>query len=114
MSLSWPSWFTYGNTILAFPRGITPDPPDFMNCDSRYGEKLVTKDCKLAVAAMPAAREGAEVEWAVNHQAAQYTLPMTLNGDRKGKGRPHLHCQVVYDVVLTGSTIITRSLRSVH
>ena len=85
-----------------------------MNCDSRYGEKLVTKDCKLAVAAMPAAREGAEVEWAVNHQAAQYTLPMTLNGDRKGKERSHLHCQLVYDAVLTESTTITRSLRSVH
>ena len=63
----------------------------------------MTKDCKLAVAAMPAAREGAEVEWAVNHQAAQYTLPMTLNGDRKGKGRSHLHCQLVYHVVLTES-----------
>ena len=103
MSLSWPSWFTYGNTILAFPRAIIPNQPDFMVCDSRYGEKLVTKHCKLAVAAMPAAREGAEVEWAVNHQTAQYTLPMTLNGDRKGEGWSRIVCQLVYDVVLIRS-----------
>lgn len=79
-----PSWFTFGNTILAFPRGITPMAPDFMNCDARYGADLKTKDCKWAVASMPRAREGAEAEWAVNHQGAQYTLPMTLKGEKKG------------------------------
>ncbi|CAF9904569.1 MAG: hypothetical protein HETSPECPRED_004722 [Heterodermia speciosa] len=52
---------------------------------------------------MPAAREGAEVEWAVNHQTAQYTLPMTLNGDRKGEGWSRIVCQLVYDVVLIRS-----------
>ena len=60
--------------------------PDFMNCDARYGEGLDTQDCKFAVAAMPAAREGEEAEWAVNHQAAQYTLPMTIVNSRNKKG----------------------------
>ena len=78
MSLSWPSWFTFGNTILAYPLPIVPLAPDFMNCDARYAQGLQPRDCKFAVAAMPAAREGVEAEWAVNHRAAQYSLPLTI------------------------------------
>ena len=83
-----PWWYAFGNTIQAFPREIVPSPPDFMNCDGRYGEGLKIKDCKWAVAEMPRAREGAQVEWGVNHQSARYTLPLTLNGKEEGKPWP--------------------------
>lgn len=86
MSLSWPSWFTFGNTILAYPQPVVPIAPDFMNCDARYAVGLKPLDCKFAVSAMPAAREGAEAEWAVNHRAAQYSLPMTIYNQRDRKG----------------------------
>ena len=112
MSLSWPSWFTYGNTILAFPRPIAPSAPDFLNCDVRYGRDLDKKDCKLAVAAMPRLSEGTEVEWAVNHQAAQYTLPMTIvSGEKKGKQEI---CRPMSETWLTKVPTCNRHVCSVY
>lgn len=35
-------------------------------------------DCKEAVKNMPWAREGLEVDWAVNFHAQQYNLPMSI------------------------------------
>lgn len=86
MSLSWPSWATFGNTILAYPRGIVPMAPDFMNCDERYAKELDPQDCKFAIAAMPSSQEGVEVEWAVNQKVAQYSLPMTIVNSRDKDG----------------------------
>lgn len=71
-------WFRFGDTLLAYPQSITPLSPDYAKCDTRYGQFLDKKECKIAVAELPKAREGAEVEWAVNHMTQTYNLPLVI------------------------------------
>jgi len=71
-------WFRFGDRLLAFPRPIAPQSPDYMKCDPRYGQFIDKKECRLAVAQLPKAREGAEVEWAVNHMTRTYNLPLVI------------------------------------
>ena len=86
--MSWLSRaFTSSYTIQNYPRAIRPERPDFWNCDPRYGQELVRKDCKAAVLKMPWARENAEVDWAVNFIGQEYRLPVSFNAVPEGAPR---------------------------
>lgn len=78
--MPWINLGRLGHSLVSFPAPIAPLAPDFMNCDARYGQHIKVRDCKLATIPMPRSREGAEVEWAVNHQGqnSQYNLPVTF------------------------------------
>jgi len=79
-SMSWLNRvFSTGYTLQRYPRPIPPERPDFHNCDPRYGQELVKKDCKAAVMTMPWARENAQLDWGVNIQTRGYDLPMSFN-----------------------------------
>ena len=79
-------------TIQSYPREIAPLSPDFSRCVPEYGRELTKKDCKEAVKNMPWARQGAEVEWAVNFKSLEYNLPMsfgwTVPKGEAGAGTP--------------------------
>ena len=64
--------------IQSYPRPIPPEFPDFTKCVPEFGRELTKMDCKEAVKNMPWAREGLEVDWAVNFHAQQYNLPMSI------------------------------------
>ena len=88
--MPWVNLGRLGHALVSFPAPIVPLAPDFINCDARYGQFLKMKDCRLATVPMPRSREGAEVDWAVNHQGRdhQFNLPVTFKSglfERSGK-----------------------------
>ena len=74
-------------TLQSYPRPIAPDVPDFSRCVPEFGRELTKRDCKEAVKNMPWLRQDAEVDWAVNFHAQEYSLPMSLGWTvPKGEG----------------------------
>ena len=65
-------------TLQSYPRPFRPAAPDFARCVPEYGRELSKQDCKEAVKNMPWARQGTEVDWAVNFCAQDYNLPMSI------------------------------------
>ena len=75
-------WFGSGlrnnaYSLSGYPRPIVPTNPDFSRCVPEFGRELAKRDCKEAIRTMPAGREGSEVDYAVNHHAQEWNLPMS-------------------------------------